>query len=89
MAVSKRVLKDLECKYKVEDIFTDGRTNYTIQSVRTRDQYKALLKEPMYNMERFPDEIYRNGKLFLKLNSVEMSESQINKLLGLTWTKVD
>ena len=47
MAVSKRVLKELECKYKVEEIFTDGRTNYTIQSVRTRDEYRALLKEPM------------------------------------------
>lgn len=89
MAVSKRVLKDLECKYKVDEIFTDGRTNYTIQSVRTRDQYKALLKEPMYMMEKFPDEIYRDGKLFLKLNPVEMSESQINKLVGLTWTKID
>lgn len=89
MAVSKRVLKDLECKYKVDEIFTDGRTNYTIQAVRTRDQYKALLKEPMYMMEKFPDEIYRNGKLFLKLNPVEMSESQINKLVGLTWAKVD
>lgn len=87
MAVSKRVLKELECKYSAGDVFTDGKTNYIVESVRTRDEYKALLKEPMYMMERFPDEIYRDGKLILKLNKVEMLESQINKLLGLTWTK--
>ena len=40
-------------------------------------------------MERFPNELYRNGKLVLTLNNVEMSESQINKLVGLTWTKLD
>ena len=89
MAVSKRVLKDIPCKYEVDDIFTDGTTNYIVLSKRTRDEYKSILKEPMYMMERFPNELYRNGKLVLTLNNVEMSESQINKLVGLTWTKLD
>ena len=40
-------------------------------------------------MERFPNEVYRDGKLVLTLNNVEMSESQIDKLTGLTWTKVN
>ena len=89
MAVSKKVLKQLPCKYQEGDVFTDGRTNYIVLSKRTRDEYKSLLKEPMYMMEKFPDEIYRNGKLVLKLNNVEMLESQIDKLTGLTWTKLD
>lgn len=89
MAVSKRVLKELPCKYKIDDIFTDGNTFYTITKVITRDEFRALLKEPRYTMKRNPDEIMRNGEVFLKLYDVDMLESQIDKLTGLTWTKVN
>lgn len=89
MAVSKRALKELPCKYKEGDIFTDETTFYTVTNVMTRDEFKALLKEPRYTMKRNPDEVIRNGGVFLKLNDVDMLESQIDKLIGLTWTKVN
>ena len=89
MAVSKRVLKELPCKYKEGDMFTDGNTFYTVTKVITRDEFRALLKEPRYTMKRNPDEIMRNGEVFLKLYDVDMLESQIDKLTGLTWTKVN
>lgn len=54
MAVSKKQLKEIPCKYEVGDVFTDGRINYIIQSSRTRDEFRAILKEPMYLMEKFP-----------------------------------
>lgn len=89
MATSRKQLKEIPCKYEIGDTFSDGNRNYTVLARRTRDDFHAILKEPMYMMERFPGEVIKNNKCVLTLNTVEMTESQINRLIGFTWRKVE
>ena len=62
MATSRKQLKEIPCKYEIGDTFSDGNRNYTVLARRTRDDFHAILKEPMYMMERFPGEIIKNNK---------------------------
>ena len=89
MAVAKKELKNLECKYIVGDTFTNTDGFFIVSSVSTRDSANKLLKEPLYTLSRFPEHIIKNNKVVLELHPFEAYESEIDKQLTFNWSKVD
>lgn len=89
MAVAKKELKSLECKYIVGDTFTNTDGFFIVSSVSTRDSANKLLKEPLYTISRFPEHIIKNDKVVLELHPFEAYESEIDKQLTFNWSKVD
>jgi hypothetical protein len=89
MAVSKKELKNLECKYIVGDTFTNTDGFFIVSNVKTRDEANKLLKEPLYTLSRFPEHIIKNDKVVLELKPFEAYESEIERQLTFNWSKVD
>jgi hypothetical protein len=89
MAVSKKELKNIECKYIVGDTFTNTDGFFIVSKVKTRDDANKLLKDPFYTLNRFPEHIIKNGKVVLLLSPFEAYESEIERQLTFNWSKVD
>lgn len=89
MAVSKKELKNLECKYIVGDTFTNTDGFFIVSKVRTRDEANKLLKEPLYTLNRFPEHIIKNDKVVLELQPFDAYESEIDRQITFNWSKVD
>ena len=89
MAVAKKELKSLECKYIVGDKFTNTDGFFIVSSVSTRDSANKLLKEPLYTLNRFPEHIIKNDRVVLELHPFDAYESEIDKQLTFNWSKVD
>lgn len=88
MAVNK-VLKEMPQKYQIGDTFFNGTGHFIVSSVTQRDEMKKLLKEPLYTLERFPTEIYRNGKKVLDLKPFDAYESEIDRQCTFNWNKIE
>lgn len=89
MAAAKKELKEVVCKFKVGDTFTNSDGHFIVASTRTRDESNKLLKEPIYLLERFPSQIIKDGKVCIILTPFEAYESEINRQLTFNWSKVD
>ncbi len=89
MAVSKKQLKELECKFAIGDTFTNGDGHFTVTAITQRDEMKRLLKEPLYTLDRFPDAVYKDGKKVLELKPFDAYESEIIRQCSFNWRKVD
>lgn len=89
MTVSKKQLKELECKFAVNDTFGNGDGFFIVTKIRQRDDMGRILKEPYYMLDRFPEELFRNGKKVLEFKPFEAAESEIVRQLSFRWRKVE
>ena len=89
MAVAKKELKNLECRYVVGDTFTNTDGFFIVSNVKTRDDSNKLLKEPLYTLNRFPEHIMKDGKTVLLLSPFDAYESEIERQLTFNWSKID
>lgn len=89
MAVSKKQLKEHECKFAIDDTFTNGDGFFIITAIRHRDDMARMLKEPYYMLDRFPEEVYRDGKKVLEFKPFEAAESEIVRQMSFRWEKVN
>lgn len=87
MAIN-RELKEITCKYKVGDTFTNQQGFFIVSKVSTRDEFKKILKEPLYTLDRFPEQIMKDGKVVLELKPFDSYESEINRQCTFNWKKV-
>ena len=89
MVAASKKLKDVVCKYSIGDTFTNGDGFFIVSNVSTRDEYKKLLKEPLYTLERFPEQIIKDDKVMITLRPFEAYESEIVRQCTFNWKKTD